>query len=74
MKHPNIMIGKQGNARRNRGNGVVNWTLLMKMFPTHRNHIYRIRNNQEKLVALRNMLVVKWAIAGNIAYREEKTS
>lgn len=72
MKHPNIMIGKQGTAKRNRGTGILNWKLLAKRFPNYREHIYRIRNNYEKLVGLRNKLVLTLGISGNIVYQKEK--
>lgn len=60
MKHPNIIIGKQGYAKRNRGSGKLNWTHLSKMFPLYKEHIYRIRRSHEKLVGLRNKLVIKY--------------
>ena len=68
MKHRNIMIGKQGYAKRNRGTGILNWKLLMKTFPTHAEHVYRVRKNFEKLVTLRNKLVMKFGISGNFFY------
>lgn len=71
MKHPNIMIGKQGYARRNRGTGILNWKLLANRFPERLEHIYRVRNDYKKLVALRNRLVKTLGISGNIVFRKE---
>lgn len=70
MKHPNIMIGKMGHAKRNRGTGILDWAFLAKIFPDWREHIYRIRNDQNRLLVLRNRLA-KWGIVGNIVYKQE---
>jgi hypothetical protein len=51
---------RQGYAKRNRGNGILNWAYLTKQFPAYREHIFRIRKNYEKLVGLRNKLVAKY--------------
>lgn len=69
MKHQNILKGKQAYAKRNRGAGILNWKLLAKRFPDYHEHIYRVRNNYAKLVALRNRLVVTFGIVGNLVYK-----
>jgi hypothetical protein len=53
---------KQGHARRNRGNGILNWSVLAKKFPDYREHIYRIRKNYPKLLALGMRLVKKYGL------------
>jgi hypothetical protein len=55
-----VITTKQGNAKRNRGNGILNWSRVVEMFPQYHEHIYRVRNNYEKLVGLRNRLVIKF--------------
>ena len=35
----------------------VDWALLAKAFPTHREHILRIRKNPEKLLRLSQRLI-----------------
>lgn len=62
MKHTNIMVGKQGYARRNRGAGTLDWAHLIKVFPLYRKHIARIRKNTDKLYALRGKLVMKYGL------------
>lgn len=52
-----VIQTKMGTAKRNRGNGGVDWALFMKAFPDHREHIYRIRRSPKKLVTLANKLV-----------------
>lgn len=59
MKHPDIAKGKQGYVRRSRGTGVLNWEFLAKKYPEYHEHIYRIRKDLQKLVTLRNILVIK---------------
>lgn len=49
----------QGYARKNRGNGKLDWAYLYDIAPRYRQHIYRIRKNYQKLVGLRNQLVSK---------------
>lgn len=61
MKHP-VLLTKQGYAKRNRGNGSLNWTTVAKMFPSYREHIYRIRKDFTKLVGLRNKLFIKFGM------------
>lgn len=57
-----VIQTKMGTAKRNRGTGVLNWTQVAKVFPDYREHIYRIRNDQKKLVALAHRLIKRYGM------------
>jgi hypothetical protein len=56
-KHPTSK--RMGFARRNKGNGVTNWIVLVKAFPTHREEIKRTYD-PVKMMELLKRLEVKY--------------
>lgn len=56
-----VITSKMGYARRNRP-GATNWEYLAKVFPTHREHIRRIRKSANKLLILGARLVKKYGL------------
>lgn len=62
-KHP-LKVKTMGFARRNRGNGATNWTVLAKHFPAYREQIKRL-TDPVKLMALIQRLEKKYDIKTN---------
>jgi hypothetical protein len=52
-KHPTAK--RMGFARRNKGNGVTNWTVLAKVFPSHREEIKRTTDIEKMVVLLKRL-------------------